>query len=184
MVGSLNPGPARRPMEALQAPQPSLTTPLFHAMPTPEITPALEAFRQQIKDLSVCFEQFVSALDPDFIASLESATCPAQPATKAGLDRTPTIAVRDAMVSGWSTIGAWLSARPYVDLSQLALLIEPYIDGGLRHDDLRQTDSCHIPWHSTVGNAIRVWPARWGEPLVEHAGRNRWRLTEYGRSIL
>lgn len=153
-------------------------------MPASENTPALETFRLQlINDLNVRFDQFVSALDPNFVALLELAASPCQPAIKDALDRTPTTVVRDAMVSGWSKIGACMKARPYVDLSQLALLIEPYIDGGLRRDDLRQTDS-YIPWHSTVGNAIRVWPARWGQPLVEHAGRNRWRLTEYGRSIL
>jgi len=46
-------------------------------MSTPKSTPALEAFRLQlINDVNTRFEQFVSALDPDFIASLAVAEKP------------------------------------------------------------------------------------------------------------
>jgi len=159
---------------------------VFYAMSTPESTSALEAFRLRlIGDLNEAFEEFVSALDPDFIASLGSAASLCEPALEASSDRTSAPEARLALLKGWPEIGSRLAARPHVGISQLCMQIEPHIEGGLRDGDLHQTDSSHTPWNSAVGNAVRVWPvAEYGPPLVESVGRNKWRVTEYGRSIL
>ena len=56
-------------------------------MSTPESTPAIEAFRLRLRqfvcDVNTCFDEFVSLLDPDFIASLGQAATKL-PAPEAG----------------------------------------------------------------------------------------------------
>lgn len=75
--------PAPRPAAAAaaQARRPSPpTSPRFHAMSFLESPGALEAFRLRlIRDVNIRFEEFVSLLDPDFIASLAPAPVAEKP---------------------------------------------------------------------------------------------------------
>jgi hypothetical protein len=150
-------------------------------MSIPESAPALEAFRLQlIKDLNVRFEQFVLALDPDFVASIGQAVKPSAPAKEI---YTSSSQVRAVLIAKWFAIGKRLRKLNSFPLAVLRSEIEQHY---IPHPaDMQGGDLKHVKWHATVSNSVCSWPSdELGSPLVERVGNNQWRVTEYGRSIL
>ena len=150
-------------------------------MSTPESTPALEVFRLRlICDVNTRFEEFVSSLDPDFIASLGQAVKLSAPVKE---PYTSNSQVRAVLIAKWPTIGKRLRNLNFFPLAVLRSDIEQHYTP--LPADTQGGDSKHVKWHATVSNAVRNWPSeKFGQPLVERVGTNEWRVTEYGRSIL
>jgi hypothetical protein len=125
------------------------------------------------------FEQFVSALDPDFVASLGQAVKPQAPAKE---PYTSNSQVRAVLIAKWPAIGKRLRKLNSFPLAVLRSDIEQHYTP--HPADMQGGDLKHIKWHATVSNSVRNWPSdKLGPPLVERVGNNEWRVTEYGRSI-
>ena len=151
-------------------------------MSTPESTPGLEALKQHV--LGLVSQAFDDALHLGIVPSA-SLALPVPLALEAPVKEPCTSAsqVRAVLVAKWPAIGKRLRKLNSFPLAVLRSDIEQHYTP--LPGDTRSRDPKHVKWHSTVSNAVRVWPSdQLGPPLVERVGHDQWRVTEYGRSIL
>ena len=147
-------------------------------MPAPESTPALEAFRLRlISDLNEAFEEFVSALDPDFIASLGSAG--AKLAAPVGASHTSAMAWRGHLQTLRAELKQHFGENEF-RLKELCSFLDSRVD--LLPGDIKTYVNKNrqvIVWHQTVHGAISCRAHVWGGcgAVISYTGtRDRWRV--------